>query len=230
MSAVPHTDIPNDVPVFAVDDLAFGYSDEVLFEEVRFRLRAGETLQLSGGSGTGKSTLLRVLARLLPHTVGSLQLRGTESNSIPAQQYRRKVAYLQQLPVMLPGSVRDNLLLSFEYTDDEPPSEGDLRTELQRVELEDVALEQPASELSIGQQQRIAVLRLLFMQPEVLLLDEPTASLDETSASALLSCVADLQRNSGLCMVHVTHQWRPGAPQPTWSGTLRRGTMEVERT
>lgn len=229
MSSAPISGAHTDAAIFAAEDLAFGYTDELLFEQVGFHLRRGETLLLSGGSGTGKSTLLRVLARLLPLSRGALRLRGEAAHTIPAQQYRRKVAYLQQLPVMLPGSVRDNLVLSYQFSSDEPPAASALPEGLQSVGLSEIDLDQPASELSIGQQQRIAVLRLLYMQPDILLLDEPTASLDQASAKALLSCLNREQQRRGLCMVHVSHQPLDGFSSPTYKGELRGGIMEVIR-
>ena len=195
-----------------VDSLTFAYNSTPVLRGLTLRVGRGETVVIRGASGCGKSTLLRLLARLEATPAGTVRLDGEDITGIPATAYRRRVAYLQQLPVMATGSVRDNLLLPFRYGTHNPPGDDVLRTRLDAVDLRDVTLEAPASELSIGQQQRVALLRLRAMAPELLLLDEPTASLDGDSARLLLHAATTADGGDGThapALIIVAHQELP---------------------
>lgn len=213
-----------------VDSLTFAYNSAPVLRGLSLRVERGETVVIRGASGCGKSTLLRLLARLEATPAGAVRLDGTDITAIPATAYRRRVAYLQQLPVMATGSVRDNLLLPFRYGEDIPPGDDFLRERLEAVDLGDVVLDAPASELSIGQQQRVALLRLRAMSPELLLLDEPTASLDEDSARLLLQAATTADGGEGThapALIIVAHQeLHLDAPRRTLR--MRDGVLEEE--
>lgn len=177
-----------------------------MLRDLSLQITQGDSVLIHGASGCGKSTLLRVLARLEASQSGSITLDGVDITSVAAPEYRRRVAYLQQLPVMLEGSVRDNLLLAYRFSNDAPASDDALREQLAEVELRDISLDKSAAELSVGQQQRLALLRLLAMRPEVLLLDEPTASLDAVSAAQLLREITRQLDAHRLSMLIVSHQ------------------------
>ncbi len=189
-----------------IDHLTFAYNDEPVLRDLSLTVARGDALLIRGASGCGKSTLLRVLARLEAPRSGSIRLDGIDVADIPSPAYRRRVAYLQQLPVMLEGSIRENLLLPFRYGADSAPGDDVLRAQLAEVELHDAELDAPATELSVGQQQRVALLRLLLMKPDVLLLDEPTASLDAASASLLMQLVNRQLHQHSHTMLIVSHQ------------------------
>ena len=188
-----------------VRDLTFRYGDTTVLSDLALDLRRNDVLLLTGPSGAGKSTLLRVLARLLEADAGTILLNGERREDIEPTRYRRRVAYLQQQPVMVSGSVRDNLLLSFRFGSAEPPDHEQLAELLDRTALSGVSLERNAAELSVGQQQRIALLRLLLMEPEVLLLDEPTASLDDEAARLLMEAVAAAREQAERAVLLVSH-------------------------
>ncbi len=191
--------------VLQVRDLTFRYGSTPVLSELSLDLYRDDVLLLTGASGAGKSTLLRVLARLLEPESGTVLLNGQPREDIDPTRYRRRVAYLQQQPVMVSGSVRENLLLSFRFGSAEPPSRELLGEMLDRTALSGVSLEQSAAELSVGQQQRIALLRLLLMEPEVLLLDEPTASLDDEAARLLMESVAAAREQADRAVLLVSH-------------------------
>lgn len=160
--------------------------DVTLVDAVDIDLAAGELVDLTGPSGSGKTTLLLSLARLFPSATGSLTLAGVPSARIDPARWRARVAYLPQRPVLVPGSVADNLLVPFGLAvhrgrSDRPSPEA-LRDAADGVGLTDVALDRPAERLSVGQGARVALLRTLLTAPDVLLLDEPDASLDDDSA------------------------------------------------
>lgn len=217
--------------LISAESLSFSYGVLAVLREASFDVGEGEYILLRGESGCGKSTLLRLLAKLESASGGTLRFRGDDYVSIPATSLRRKVAYLQQLPVMIQGSIRENLLLSFRFAPHDrsgtgsglPTAEapGEL---LARANLNGLDLDAPAGALSVGQKQRIAMLRLLLMNPDVLLLDEPTASLDAASAGIIHAWLRELHEDEGKTIVHVTH-----AERHAFSPSVRRWTMENGR-
>lgn len=203
--SLPHTvDVPA-APVLQGSDLSLRFGEALVFSEVTMCLARGDLLLLTGPSGSGKTSLLRVLARLQNPTSGTVALNGTVTGNADIPSYRRRVAYLQQQPVMVRGSVQDNLLLSQRYGGDVHASDEELREGLSQLGIASIPLEKDAAQLSVGQQQRIALLRLLLMRPTVLLLDEPTAALDPASAASLVALVAALHEKHALSTVLVSH-------------------------
>ncbi|MEF9942806.1 MAG: ATP-binding cassette domain-containing protein [Burkholderiaceae bacterium] len=162
---------------------------------------------LIGPSGAGKSTLLRLINRLDDPSVGTLIWRGAPITATPVRELRRRVGFVFQKTAMFPGSVRDNLLAPLQLAGALPAdAEPRARVALDRAGLASTVLERAAAELSGGEQQRVAVARALMTRPEVLLLDEPTASLDVESAEHLIATLIDLRESEKLTLVMVSHR------------------------
>ncbi|MFT4265478.1 MAG: ABC transporter ATP-binding protein [Nocardioides sp.] len=170
-------------------------------KDVSFDVRRGEFVSLVGPSGCGKSTILHIVAGLLDHTGGSVEVAGA-----PARSGRRDVGIMLQRPVLMPWrSVLDNVLLPAELF------KLDKRTARARAEelLELVGLESFAHkhvwELSGGMQQRASLARVLVAEPDILLMDEPFSALDEFTRERLNAELARLHESLGRSSLYVTH-------------------------
>ncbi|MGS0745191.1 ABC transporter ATP-binding protein [Syntrophomonas erecta subsp. sporosyntropha] len=159
----------------------------ILFKESG-RLAPGEILAIKGPSGSGKSTLLRILARLIQPREGTVFYHGINWGSISPQEWRTKIHYVPQKPVIFDGNSEDNLRVPFQIKSslniDFP---YDLAINyLEQLQLSQSVLSQEARTLSGGEASRLCLVRALLIDPEVLLLDEPTAYLDGDNRKAAL--------------------------------------------
>lgn len=135
---------------------------------------------------------------------GSLTFRGQEVSQYDPVQLRRKVVMLPQNPIVFPGSIKDNFRKTREYTEGEEPEREAMEELLVQVGL-DQSLESGADRLSGGEKQRLALARVLLMQPEVLLLDEPSSSLDETTEQQIIEMVIQYTKKNNGTLIMVTH-------------------------
>lgn len=198
---------------------------------VSLSLAPGEIVDLVGPSGAGKSMLLRALARTLPAAVdGELFLDGVASCEIVPERWRAQVALLPQRPALVKGTVRDNLALPWRLAvrkDGTTPSDAAFRQALDELRLADVALDEDAFRLSVGQQSRVALLRVLITSPRVMLLDEPDAALDTESASAVSAALVRFASGGGAAL-RARHRADDGLALRRYvvsGGTLREEAM-----
>lgn len=150
---------------------------------------AGSILVLKGASGSGKSTLLKILARLLKADSGEVFFRGQNWQSISPQEWRARIQYLSQKPLMFPLTVKENFSLAFGIKIIQERIDFDLEQlnkYMMELGLPDTMLGQDARQLSGGEAARVALIRALLLNPEVLLLDEPTAFLDDKNGEKVI--------------------------------------------
>lgn len=178
----------------ALNRVAFGYDEQApVLQEASATLPARGLVAVTGESGAGKTTLLRILLRFLRPAHGSVTVAGRPLGTWSETELRSRVAYVPQDAAMLSGTVRDNLTLGRDFDDEA------LWAVLARADLEGTvralpgglsyALREDGAGLSGGQRQRLALARALLSAPAVLLLDEPSANLDEASEAVLVRTV-----------------------------------------
>ncbi|MAI31483.1 MAG: ATP-binding cassette domain-containing protein [Rubripirellula sp.] len=161
-------------------------SGRQLLSSISMTVSAGDRFGLVGASGSGKSTLLRSIAMLDPFS-GELLHHGIPITDDAIPGYRRKVLYLSQRPFFTGGTIEENLRLPFQFksaminTTSTSYQPDLVVSELDAFELAPDILNRSSESLSGGEQQMIALIRALLMEPEILLLDEPTAALDPDS-------------------------------------------------
>lgn len=157
-----------------------------------------------GQSGSGKTTLLRLLNKMISCDSGSILFEGEPIEHIDSIKLRRKVVMLPQSPAIFKGSIRDNLLIGRKFA--ELPSVPD-ETLIETLMLTHLNkdLKENADDLSGGEKQRIALGRVILMEPEVLLLDEPSSALDEFTEHLIIKAVVDYTKNHNKTLIMVTH-------------------------
>ena len=170
---------------YQCDGLVFNYkdNDRPAIDIKRLTIRPGERIAILGPIGSGKSTLLKVLAGLYAPTKGRILLDGLDIHQISRETLSERLGYLQQDHRLFQGTLRENLLIGMPAPDDDLMQEVLMKTGLiNLVSSHSSGLELPISEggrgLSGGQKQLVAFTRLLLSKPNVFLLDEPTASMD----------------------------------------------------
>lgn len=159
---------------------------------------------LVGPSGSGKTTLLRLMNKLVSPSDGIIYYQGMDLSELPAVEHRRKVMMLSQTPILFPGNIRDNLNVGFQLQKKEVPKDQELLEILGQVQLEK-DLDGPVESLSGGEKQRLVLARVCLLGPEVYLLDEPSAALDDVSEDAIVSMLSRHTKEKGKSAVMVTH-------------------------
>jgi putative ABC transport system ATP-binding protein len=195
------------LPVIRLEGVGVTKQGRTVLTDVTLSFESGGKYAILGPSGAGKTTLLRLLNRLEDPTAGVLRFHGTSYAQLSAITLRRGVAMVFQVPVIFPGSVRDNLCTALRLQGrDGEIDPADLTRALELAGLNGAMLVRDATALSTGEKQRVCIARTLMTQPEVLLLDEPTAALDPTAARRLIDSVVHLSRTGGLTVIMVSHQ------------------------
>jgi ABC-type methionine transport system ATPase subunit len=171
-------------------------------------IEANKVTAFRGPSGSGKTTLLRMLNALDEPTHGEVRVAGRALADWNVVDLRRTVAMLFQMPTVFDGTVLDNLMMPLRLRDGAAAQSDPAWFEnlLGSVGLDSSFLPRAAADLSVGQQQRICFARALALRPQVVLLDEPTASLDPTTSLTFLHHLSGFTREHGLTVVLVTHQ------------------------
>lgn len=187
-----------------LQEVSFGYGEKQILNQISLTVKEKEHIGIVGGSGNGKSTLLKVLAGLYEVKEGLCAVAGeTEPERI-----RKQVAMVMQTPCLLPMSIRDNITCGHSM------SEERIWNAVRAAQLEEWVRRLPeglhsmvgerGGNISGGQAQRIAIARAIAKDAPVILLDEPTSALDEKTAEALLAALEVL--TEGKTVLHVTHR------------------------
>ena len=190
-------------PIFELSKVQQVYNGRIVLNLAQFAIQQGEILALVGPSGAGKSTLLRLLNFLEPASQGTVQFDGQPATPELALAQRRRVTTVFQRPLLLQRSVRANLRYGPGLRGQKLPLAVENEW-LERLGLMLLA-DQSAPKLSAGEAQRVALARALVTQPDVLLLDEPTANLDPSNVRIIESIIQAENQRSGMTVVLVTH-------------------------
>ena len=191
-----------------VKNLSFSYDKSApVLREVSFALRDGECAAVLGNNGAGKSTLLKCIDRILRPQSGQVLIDGRDVFALTGNELARQLAYVAQNERASALSVFDTVLLGrrpyirWEATDADRALVAGL---LERLKLSKLSL-RPLSQLSGGEAQKVLIARALAQEPKLLLLDEPTSSLDPRNQHEVMQLVRELTRERQICVLAVLH-------------------------
>ena len=189
--------------IYHLKALRKDYGQRTVLHIGALSIHRGEILAVVGPSGSGKSTLLRLLNFLEPASAGELHFEGRIVTSTPSLTTRRKVTTVFQHPQLLNRSVSANVAFGLRLRDGSPDNRRVCQT-LERVSMTALA-HSGTRTLSGGERQRVALARAMVLEPEVLLLDEPTANLDPYNVSLIESLIREQNLIQSTTIVLVTH-------------------------
>ena len=191
------------MPILETIHLSREVSGVKIVDDISFGVERAEVLAVLGPSGSGKSSLLRLLNRLDEPTGGTVLLEGADYRSLAPRELRRRVGMMTQTPYLFPGSVAENLRFG-PRAKNQDLSGDEVAALLEKVGLRGYA-ERDTGHLSGGEAQRVSFARALANGPTVLLLDEPTSALDEEARQEVEGVLLGVVRESALTCVLVTH-------------------------
>ncbi|MBP2028872.1 putative ABC transport system ATP-binding protein [Acetoanaerobium pronyense] len=168
------------------------------------KIEKNKITSITGESGSGKTTLLRLLNKMISPDGGSILFNGEDIESINSVELRRKVAMLSQSPVIFEGNVRDNLLMGLKFSEKNLASDETLIDILKSIHLKK-SLDENPSNFSGGEKQRLALGRIIVMNPDVFLLDEPSSALDDDTAKDVISSLCSYVKANNKTLIMISH-------------------------
>jgi len=190
-------------------DIAFSYSDQPLFDGLGVAVGKGEFVGLVGPNGSGKTTFLNILSRVLRPSRGSILIDGSDIESFSARALARKIAVVpQETGIIFPFSVSEVVLMGrAPHLQSILESEEDFEIAMEAMEMTGVdhLASRPVTNLSGGEKQGVFIARALAQRPSILLLDEPTAFLDIKHQVDIYDILTRLNRERGMTILAVSH-------------------------
>ena len=195
-------------PAVEFADVTFSYENAAApsLKNISFAVESGQTAGIIGGTGSGKTTLVNLIARFYDATEGKVLIDGTDIKNYSKETLEKRCGIVQQKTVLFKGSIRDNLRWGNEKADDEK-----LWKALETAQAKDVAagkpgqldfeLERGGGNLSGGQRQRISIARTLVKEPEILIFDDSFSALDFATEAALRKALYNMERQAAVFIV-----------------------------
>jgi len=218
---------PDHPAMIQADGLTKRYGDATVVDGFSLNVKAGELVVLLGGSGSGKTTTLKMINRLIEPTAGSVRLDGVDTAELPPHELRRRIGYVFQRIGLFPHmTVGENVAVTpglLGWPLERTAARVDELLEL--VELDPALRDRRPSELSGGQQQRVGVARALAAEPRVMLLDEPFGALDPVTRERLQQSFLRIRTRLALTTVFVTHDMTEALTLADRIGVMHDGRL-----
>ncbi|NLQ67678.1 ATP-binding cassette domain-containing protein [Streptococcus mutans] len=214
-------------PVIEFKEVNKIYGDNVAVKHINLKIMSGEFVCLIGTSGSGKTTILRMINRMLKPSNGKIFIKGEEISDLNPVQLRRKIGYvIQNIGLMPHMTIYENITLVpklLKWSEDKKKAKA--KELIKLVELPEDFLDRYPYELSGGQQQRIGVVRALAADQDIILMDEPFGALDPITREGLQDLVKSLQEKTGKTIVLVTHDMDEALKLATKIVVMDKGHM-----
>jgi iron complex transport system ATP-binding protein len=191
-----------------VKDLEFGYGDVTILKDISMELAHSELLGLVGPNGTGKSTLMRCIDKIITPRKGTILVDGVDTAQMSSRERAKRIGYVPQgASQVFPTTVFDTVLMGrhpyFGWWSDKEDEDRVLDV-LQMMELEEFAM-RSINDLSGGQQQKVFIARALVQEADILLLDEPVSALDIKHQLEVMTTVQDIVREKDISAIISIH-------------------------
>ena len=219
----------DDAPVLAAHDIRVVRGKRTILDVPSVEVRPGEVLALIGPNGAGKTTLLSVLACLDFPTRGEVLYQGQRVTKRNALSIRRKMAVVFQEPLLLDGTVLDNVMLGLQLRGKRDEAKENAARWLDRFGISGVSTQTPHT-LSSGEAQRASLARAFALEPEILFMDEPFAAVDVISRRGLVREFQEVQQAAHTTTVLVTHDFGEVTTLATRVLVMHQGTIQAEGT
>ena len=220
-------------PAIRVAGLRKSFGDQVVLAGVDLDVARGETLTILGRSGTGKSVLLKLIVGLQKPDAGAIEIGGQRIHDLPLDQLneiRKKLGFLFQHAALYDSlTVEENVAFPLRRHADLEESErrSRVRELLSHMGMEKDVDKMPA-DISGGMKKRVGLARALALDPEIMLLDEPTAGLDPITAAEIIDLIRELRQARGMSAIVVTHDLRSVEALADRVALLHEGNVLVE--
>lgn len=199
--------------LFNLKNIFYSVPNQTILNNINLTIEAGDFITISGPSGSGKSTLLKILASMITPTSGSLTYKGETLKKEQITDYRKEVSYFFQQPTLFDETVMDNLKFPFDIRQTEFDKSRVTKL-LERFKLNESYLDKKIIDLSGGEKQRIAFVRNLVFEPDVLLLDEVTSALDDENKEIIQQFITeDLKGKTIIWVTHDNGEFKLGKRQ-----------------
>jgi phospholipid/cholesterol/gamma-HCH transport system ATP-binding protein len=224
------------LPVVVVENVRKSFDRHTVLNGIKLRVGRGETLAVLGRSGTGKSVLLRLIIGLEKPDLGSVRINGQDIAGLPLDQLgaiRKKMGFLFQHAALYDSlTVAENVEFPLQHHRGEmsKSERADCVNQLLAEVGMEGNLEKMPSDISGGMQKRVGLARALALNPEILLLDEPTAGLDPISSAEIGELILKLQRERQMASVVVTHNLHSATTIANRLAILNEGNVVIEGT
>ena len=194
------------ITAIQAEDLSYTYAihndaheSKSAFIHLNFAIHKGEKIAICGKNGSGKTTLIKIIASLLHDYSGTLCINGLDFHDISYHSFRKLIANAPQTPFLFKGTVKENIILSNEWEDTEKADQ--IMRQLHIEHLADRQVSMANNNLSGGEKQKISIARCLFRDTDVLILDEPTNTLDVQT----LDWMHNFIENTDKTLLYISH-------------------------
>lgn len=190
--------------ILRLENVDFEAGGQQILKKIHLTVEKGKIVTVTGPSGGGKSTLLKMMGMLISPTSGTIYYKGQDMLDYEPTEYRKEVSYFFQNAVLFDDTVRENLAFPARIREDRF-DEARAKNGLETVQLPTSYIDKPIKDLSGGERQRVALIRNLMYPPKVLLMDEVTSSLDKENREIIISFIQQLNKNEEVTILWITH-------------------------